>query len=84
MTPLVHPTIEAFPSGNWNCVYCTCKFCGMVGNTHQRGKDDGVVPTVLTCHLCEEKYHEPCILPMDAFDDDSSSAFFCGKICKDA
>ncbi|KAE8696954.1 hypothetical protein F3Y22_tig00110637pilonHSYRG00370 [Hibiscus syriacus] len=75
--------MEAFPSGNWNCVYCTCKYCGMVGNTHQRGKDDDAVPTVLTCHLCEEKYHEPCIQPMDAFDDDSSSAFFCGKRCKE-
>ncbi|KAK8498900.1 hypothetical protein V6N12_044632 [Hibiscus sabdariffa] len=75
--------IEAFPTGNWNCVYCTCKYCGMVGNMHQRVKDDNAVPTVLTCHLCEEKYHEPCIQPMDAFDDGSSSAFFCGKRCKE-
>ncbi|GMI73816.1 hypothetical protein HRI_001050900 [Hibiscus trionum] len=75
--------IETFPSGNWNCVYCTCKYCGMVGNMHQRVKDDNAVPTVLTCHLCEEKYHEPCIQPMDAFGDGSSSAFFCGKRCKE-
>ncbi|MBA0846022.1 hypothetical protein Goarm_023323 [Gossypium armourianum] len=27
--------------------------------------------------------HEPCIQPMDAFDDNSSSAFFCGKRCKE-
>ncbi|PPD84867.1 hypothetical protein GOBAR_DD18203 [Gossypium barbadense] len=27
--------------------------------------------------------HEPCIQPMNAFDDDSSSAFFCGKRCKE-
>ncbi|MBA0708817.1 hypothetical protein Golax_023907, partial [Gossypium laxum] len=75
--------IEAFPSGNWNCVYCTCKYCGMVGNTYQRTKTEDMSSTVLTCHSCEEKYHEPCIQPMDAFDDDSSSAFFCGKRCKE-
>nr|KJB23062.1 hypothetical protein B456_004G079000 [Gossypium raimondii] len=75
--------IEAFPSGNWNCVYCTCKYCGMVGNTYQRAKTEDMSSTVLTCHSCEEKYHEPCIQPMDAFDDDSSSAFFCGKRCKE-
>ncbi|KAE8660656.1 Acyl-CoA N-acyltransferase with RING/FYVE/PHD-type zinc finger protein, putative isoform 2 [Hibiscus syriacus] len=75
--------IEAFPSGNWNCVYCTCKYCGMVGNARQMGKDDDAVPTVLTCHLCEEKYHEPCIQPTDAFDDVSSRAFFCGRRCKE-
>ncbi|XP_022758254.1 uncharacterized protein LOC111305208 isoform X2 [Durio zibethinus] len=27
--------------------------------------------------------HQPCIQPMDAFDDDSSSASFCGKRCKE-
>ncbi|KAK8340078.1 hypothetical protein V6Z12_A08G077900 [Gossypium hirsutum] len=75
--------IEAFPSGNWNCVYCTCKYCGMVGNTYLRGKTEDTSSTILTCHSCEEKYHEPCIQPMNAFDDDSSSAFFCGKRCKE-
>ncbi|XP_039030816.1 uncharacterized protein LOC120165341 isoform X1 [Hibiscus syriacus] len=75
--------IEAFPSGSWNCVYCTCKYCGLVGNMCQSGNDEDTYPTVLTCQLCEEKYHEPCIQPMDAFDDDSSSAFFCGKRCKE-
>ncbi|XP_022728335.1 uncharacterized protein LOC111283918 [Durio zibethinus] len=75
--------IKAFPSGNWNCVYCTCKYCGMVENTYQRDKDEDTDPTVLTCHLCEEKYHQPCIQPMDAFDDDSYIASFCGKRCKE-
>ncbi|XWS36308.1 hypothetical protein CRYUN_Cryun20dG0074300 [Craigia yunnanensis] len=75
--------IKVFPSGNWNCVYCTCKYCGTVENTYQRDGDEDTDPTVLTCHLCEEKYHQPCIEPMDAFDDDSSSASFCGKRCKE-
>ncbi|XVF80802.1 hypothetical protein PTKIN_Ptkin15bG0104700 [Pterospermum kingtungense] len=75
--------IKAFPSGNWNCVYCTCKYCGMDENTYQRDKNEDTTSTVVTCHLCEEKYHQPCIQPMDAFDDDSTSASFCGKRCKE-
>ncbi|XVE77794.1 hypothetical protein DITRI_Ditri13aG0091200 [Diplodiscus trichospermus] len=75
--------IKAFPSGNWNCVYCTCKYCGMVASTYQRDKDEDVDPTVFTCHLCEEKYHQQCIQLTDAFDDDPSAASFCGKRCKE-
>ncbi|XVF32559.1 hypothetical protein REPUB_Repub17cG0092700 [Reevesia pubescens] len=75
--------IKAFPSGNWNCVYCTCKYCGMVGNAYQSDKDEDTDSTVFTCQLCEEKYHQPCIQPMEAFDGDSSSAAFCGKRCKE-
>ncbi|EOX94730.1 hypothetical protein QUC31_004659 [Theobroma cacao] len=75
--------IKAFPSGNWHCVYCACKYCGMVGNALQRDKDEEIDPAVLTCHLCEEKYHQPCIQTMDALDDESSGASFCGKKCKE-
>ncbi|MBA0788064.1 hypothetical protein Gotri_026969 [Gossypium trilobum] len=74
--------IEAFPSGNWNCVYCTCKYCGMVGNTYQRAKTEDMSSTEDILFLLFVD-HEPCIQPMDAFDDDSSSAFFCGKRCKE-
>ncbi|MBA0876655.1 hypothetical protein Goshw_018356 [Gossypium schwendimanii] len=74
--------IEAFPSGNWNCVYCTCKYCGMVGNTYQRAKTEDMSSTEDILFLLFVD-HEPCIQPMDAFDDGSSSAFFCGKRCKE-
>lgn len=75
--------IKAFPSGNWNCVYCTCKYCGVVENTYQRDKNEDTDPAVLTCPLCEEKYHQPCIQPVNASDDHSTSASFCGKKCKE-
>ncbi|XVE73114.1 hypothetical protein DITRI_Ditri11bG0091600 [Diplodiscus trichospermus] len=75
--------IKAFPSGNWNCVYCTCKYCGMVENIYQKDRDEEKDLSILSCQLCEEKYHQPCIQPLDAFDDCSCSASFCGNRCKE-
>ncbi|KAF6146690.1 hypothetical protein GIB67_008976 [Kingdonia uniflora] len=45
------------PQGNWHCPTCLCKFCGQVGTTVKR---------LLTCHQCEAKYHQGCILDKES------------------
>ncbi|KAM7254199.1 hypothetical protein ACFE04_031881 [Oxalis oulophora] len=68
--------IKKFPSGDWHCVYCSCKFCGIVD-------EDSAASEILTCCLCEEKYHKSCIEPEDAISNDCSGSSFCGRKCQE-
>ncbi|MED6159776.1 hypothetical protein PIB30_045380 [Stylosanthes scabra] len=77
--------INKFPSGDWHCVYCCCKFCGLVGgSSNQTDDNDGsAMSTLLTCHLCEEKYHGDCAEENGAKHDDTRDASFCGNRCQE-
>ncbi|KAL1367364.1 hypothetical protein AAHE18_02G047100 [Arachis hypogaea] len=74
-----------FPSGDWHCVYCCCKFCGSVGgSSNQTDENDGsAMSTLLTCRLCETKYHRDCAEENGAKPDDSRDASFCGNRCQE-
>ncbi|KAE9618430.1 hypothetical protein Lal_00047105 [Lupinus albus] len=75
--------IKKFPSGDWHCIYCCCKFCGLAGgSSNERDSDDDfTVSTLLTCHSCQEKYHRSCIDLNDSNTDDSGDPIFCGNKC---
>ncbi|KAK4281177.1 hypothetical protein QN277_012701 [Acacia crassicarpa] len=77
--------IKEFPPGNWHCIYCCCKFCELVdGNTNERdGYDDFTTSALLTCHLCDQKYHRSCVEVNGVQVDDSSFAFYCGNKCEE-
>ncbi|XP_019441861.1 PREDICTED: uncharacterized protein LOC109346644 isoform X3 [Lupinus angustifolius] len=72
-----------FPSGDWHCIYCCCKFCGLAGGSSNQKDINGgfTVSTLLTCHLCQEKYHRSCTEANVAMTDDSKDPIFCGSKC---
>ncbi|GMH08430.1 hypothetical protein Nepgr_010270 [Nepenthes gracilis] len=76
--------IEMLPSGDWHCLHCSCKFCGLVEvSTTQRNAT--TLGTLLKCSLCETKYHSSCMQGMDAASVSSrnASTSFCGWECQE-
>ncbi|KAG4386220.1 hypothetical protein AAZX31_11G005900 [Glycine max] len=75
--------IQMLPPGEWRCMNCTCKFCGIASGTSE--KDDASVCVLHICNLCEKKYHDSCTKEMDTLPNNinSSSLSFCGKECKE-
>ncbi|CBI26249.3 unnamed protein product, partial [Vitis vinifera] len=75
--------IQMLPSGDWHCPNCTCKFCGMADGSN--AEDDTTVSELVTCSLCEKKYHTSCIQGVDAVlsDTNNPSTSFCGQGCRE-
>lgn len=74
--------IEMLPPGDWHCPHCSCKFCGLADMSVTEG-NDGRQDTVLTCRLCEGKYHCSCMEEMDDTPINSNNPPFCGKSCQE-
>ncbi|KAE8734123.1 Imidazoleglycerol-phosphate dehydratase [Hibiscus syriacus] len=75
--------IEFLPAGDWHCPNCICKFCGNDSSIAQ--EDDVTVCVLLTCSLCEKRYHESCIKVTNEIHIDSNLLVipFCGKTCRE-
>ncbi|GMJ01888.1 hypothetical protein HRI_003858000 [Hibiscus trionum] len=75
--------IEFLPAGDWHCPNCICKFCG--NGSSIALEDDATDCVLLTCSLCEKRYHESCIKVTDEIHIDSNSLVlpFCGQTCRE-
>ncbi|KAK8571825.1 hypothetical protein V6N13_047460 [Hibiscus sabdariffa] len=75
--------IEFLPDGDWHCPNCICKFCGNGSGIAQ--EEDTTDCVLLTCSLCEKRYHESCIKVTDEIHIDSNSSVlpFCGQTCRE-
>ncbi|KAE8702871.1 hypothetical protein F3Y22_tig00110480pilonHSYRG00041 [Hibiscus syriacus] len=74
--------IEFLPAGDWHCPNCICKFCGNGSGIAQ--EDDVTDCVLLTCNLCEKRYHESCTKVTDEIHIDSNGLVlpFCGITCR--
>ncbi|KAF5738636.1 hypothetical protein HS088_TW13G01537 [Tripterygium wilfordii] len=73
--------IQMLPPGDWYCPYCACKFCGK-GSDDIGQENDSSVHALLSCTLCEKKYHQSCTLDIPlSVDSNSSFTYFCGQKC---
>ncbi|KAL8236277.1 hypothetical protein R6Q59_017358 [Mikania micrantha] len=72
--------IQNFPSGEWHCLYCCCKFCELVACD-----DSHHVPNseMTTCSLCEEKFHHLCLQEEETINVGSAGLSFCGRKCRE-
>ncbi|TYI66710.1 hypothetical protein E1A91_D09G244100v1 [Gossypium mustelinum] len=75
--------IEFLPAGDWHCPNCTCKFCG---NGSDIAQEDNLIDyAILSCSLCEKKYHKSCMELTEEHHIDSNSLVlpFCGQTCRE-
>ncbi|KAI7747583.1 hypothetical protein M8C21_004153 [Ambrosia artemisiifolia] len=73
---------QNFPSGDWHCIYCCCKFCGLVA-CGSGASQHAPTSEMLKCCLCEEKFHHSCLQEENVIDVGSSSLSFCGSKCQE-
>lgn len=73
--------MQMLPQGDWHCPNCACKYCQVVG-TKASGRTES---SLLTCRLCEKKYHKSCSPEMDdrPVDSDDLNFSFCGQKCRE-
>ncbi|GMH28482.1 hypothetical protein Nepgr_030325 [Nepenthes gracilis] len=74
--------IEMLPPGDWHCPHCSCKFCGLVEASTLQGNET-TLASLLTCSLCQRKYHSLCMQDMDGASLSSNSKSFCGLKCQE-
>ncbi|KAL1214356.1 Increased DNA methylation 1 [Cardamine amara subsp. amara] len=72
--------MQVLPPGDWHCPNCTCKFCDAAVDS---GGKDGNLLSLLSCSMCERRYHQSCMSEVEAHkvQSFSSASSFCGPKC---
>ncbi|KAH7857508.1 hypothetical protein Vadar_013491 [Vaccinium darrowii] len=74
--------IQMLPPGDWHCPNCICRHCGIAGEVSAVGGST-TVGALLTCSLCEKKYHESCSQEKEPAVINRSFTSFCEKKCQE-
>ncbi|KAM0014471.1 putative histone acetyltransferase chromatin regulator PHD family [Helianthus debilis subsp. tardiflorus] len=76
--------MQMLPQGDWHCPNCACKYCERVGR-HSTKASGRTGNSLLTCRLCEKKYHKSCSPETDdiTIDSDDLNIPFCEQKCRE-
>ncbi|KAK4764123.1 hypothetical protein SAY87_013561 [Trapa incisa] len=75
--------MQKFASGAWYCLYCTCKYCGHIGKDIYQENIEELKSSLLSCLLCDKKYHNSCIHTDDTMECVQDGLHFCGTKCRE-
>ncbi|KAL8222902.1 hypothetical protein R6Q57_020301 [Mikania cordata] len=75
--------MQMLPQGDWHCPNCACKYCERIGGYGT--KASGRKSSLLTCRLCEKKYHSSCSPETDdvTIDSNDLNFTFCEQKCRE-
>ncbi|GAB4843403.1 hypothetical protein Ancab_013364 [Ancistrocladus abbreviatus] len=76
--------IEMLPPGDWHCPHCSCQICSQV-EVSTAEENGTILDALLTCYLCERKYHNSCMKGKygASVRSSTSSLSFCGLKCQE-
>ncbi|ESW34440.1 hypothetical protein PHAVU_001G152900 [Phaseolus vulgaris] len=75
--------VQALLDGDWNCMSCCCKFCGLYCGKVEI-KFEGFVPFEISseCLVCERRYHQCCLAARGGNSARSKRLSLCGNGCR--
>ncbi|KAK4743201.1 hypothetical protein SAY87_001202 [Trapa incisa] len=76
--------IDMLPEGDWHCPNCTCRYCG-VPSEHDRQIHPAIETELLSCNLCQRRFHKSCLRNIYSLAADSfmTNPSYCSHKCKE-
>ncbi|KOM25104.1 hypothetical protein LR48_Vigan50s002400 [Vigna angularis] len=76
--------IQTIPEGEWHCMSCCCKFCGLrCGKTEITFEGLGPFEMSTECLVCERRFHRSCLKANGGNSSHNKRLSLCGNGCRE-